>query len=190
MTEEIGTDYGPLTRLIGTWEGDKGIDVAPGPESEARSAYFETLMFSAIGDVTNAQSQVLAVLHYRQIVRRKSDGEIFHDETGYWMWDAVTQTIIHSLVIPRGVAVLAGGRFENQADPSSPFTLEVSASIDDPAWSILQSPFMMEKARTTKFTQKLVIDDSKLSFSETTTLDIYGKTFEHTDDNTLTRRDH
>ena len=27
-------DYGPLSVLIGTWQGDKGIDIAPKPEED------------------------------------------------------------------------------------------------------------------------------------------------------------
>ena len=76
-------DYGPLTQLVGTWRGDKGIDIAPEPDGDETHPYYETLAFEAIGDVTNAGQQTLVVLHYRQIVQRKIDDAIFHDETGY-----------------------------------------------------------------------------------------------------------
>ncbi len=102
-------NYGPLNKLIGVWKGDKGIDIAPEPDGTENNPYYETITFEAIGDVTNAESQVLAALHYRQIVRHKSDNEVFHDETGYWMWDENSATIMHSLTIPRAVSVIAGG---------------------------------------------------------------------------------
>jgi hypothetical protein len=188
MNVEQVIDYGPLTGLIGTWTGDKGLDVAPDPGGEERNPYFETLTYSAIGDVQNAKSQTLAGLHYRQIVSRKSDGEVFHDETGYWMWDAKSEVIMHSLVIPRAVCVLAGGHCAAPADGSSLVTLEVAAEMDHKDWQIIQSPFMMENARTTKFQQKIIVGNGKLSFSQTTIVDIYGKTFVHTDENELIRQ--
>ena len=77
------TDYGPLTGLIGTWQGSRGVDKAPAPDGLADCPYFETLCFEACDRVTNAQSQTLAVLHYRQVVSRLSDNQVFHHETGY-----------------------------------------------------------------------------------------------------------
>ena len=139
MTKQI--DYGPLAGLIGTWEGSKGMDISPEPDGIEENPYYETITFQDIGDVTNAESQVLSILHYRQIVRRKSNNEIFHDETGYWMWDAGPKIIMHSLVIPRAVAVLAGGLYQGDIDQKKGTVLEVSAKLGDPDWGILQSPF-------------------------------------------------
>ena len=185
MSDSNEVDYGPLAALIGVWKGDKGTDIAPEPEGTEVNPYLETLSFSAIGDVTNAGTQTLAVLHYRQIVRRKSDQQVFHDESGYWMWDAASQTIMHSLTIPRGVCILAGGHAPSASDKC--ITLEVAAAADHPDWHIIQSPFMREKACTTAFRHHITVDGNTLHYVETTMLDIYGKAFEHRDENTLTR---
>lgn len=182
MSETNGVDYGPLVHLIGVWQGDKGVDVAPTPDGESNIAYHETIRYQAIGDVTNAGVQTLSVLHYRQIVQRKEDGEVFHDETGYWMWDAGNQQVIHSLTIPRAVCVLAGGDYSREGES---ITINVAASVDDPHWNILQSPFMNDNARTIEFRQSLRLSQGRLSFKETTVLDIYGKRFDHTDENEL-----
>ena len=107
-------DYGPLAALIGTWHGDKGMDVSPEPDGSEDNPYYETLDFTPIGDVENAESQVLAILRYQQIVRRKSDDEVFHDQTGYWTWDAREGVVMQSLTIPRAVCVLAGGMAREQ----------------------------------------------------------------------------
>jgi len=90
MTDLNELDYGPLTALLGIWTGDEGIDIAPEPDGEENNPYYETITYSAAGDVTNAEQQVLTVIHYRQVVQRKSNGKIFHDQTGYWMWEAET----------------------------------------------------------------------------------------------------
>lgn len=127
-------DYGPLQSLIGSWRGDKGVDSSPEPEGSEESPYYETLVFTPIGDVENAESQVLAVLRYQQIVRRKSNGEVFHDQTGYWIWDAREGVVMQSIA----------------------------------------------------FRHELRVADGILSYSETTSLEIYGRSFEHMDENRLT----
>jgi len=116
MCEKSEIDFGPLAELIGVWKGNDGVDVAPEPDGAETNQYFETITYSAVGGVTNADSQNLAAVHYRQVVQRKSDGEVFHDETGYWMWDREARTVMHSLVIPRAGCVLAGGIYEEEKD--------------------------------------------------------------------------
>ena len=178
-------NYGPLAGLIGRWEGDKGVDIAPEPDGSETNPYYESLTFEPVGLVTNAEEQVLAALSYKQIVRRKADDEVFHHETGYWIWDAAAEIVMHSLAIPRAVILLAGGTARAGSDGA--MVLEVSAAIDDPDWSIVQSPFMNAKAKTTAFTQQVTLRDDQLTYTETTSLTIYGRAFEHTDSNTLQR---
>lgn len=186
MTNSEEIDYGPLKDLIGVWTGDKGTDIAPEPDGEETNPYFETITFTALGNVTNAEKQNLSPLHYRQIVQRKSDGEVFHDETGYWMWDSQAETVMHSLVIPRAVAVLAGGKYSGEKDADGRTILKVAAKMDDENWGIIQSPFMKNNACTKGFEQEIIVGGGKLFYSETTKVDIYGKLFEHTDENSLT----
>jgi hypothetical protein len=185
MSKKTDIDYGPLKELIGVWKGDKGLDVSPEPDGTENNPYYETISYTAIGDVTNAESQVLSVVHYRQIVQRKSNDEVFHDETGYWMWDPKAEIIMHSLVIPRAVCVLAGGKYTGTKNTEGSVVIEVTAKIDDKSWKIIQSPFMQENARTTEFRHEITVGNGELSYSETTIIEIYGKVFEHTDQNEL-----
>ena len=106
-----GIDYGPLACLVGVWKGDAGTDVSPEPDGDEVNPYYETLVFEAAGDVTNAEEQTLAIVRYHQVVTRKSNDEVFHDQIGYWTWDSASGTIAQSVNIPRVVAVLAGGTF-------------------------------------------------------------------------------
>jgi len=189
MDDIADISYGPLTGLIGVWVGDKGVDIAPEPDGSEHNPYYETITFTAIGDVTNAEDQVLTALHYRQIVQRKSNDKVFHDETGYWMWDEKESVIMHSLTIPRAVSVLAGGVFtETKNNIEGSVVLEVHASIDDDSWKIIQSPFMEKNAKTISFYHKITIGNGKLTYAETTNVEIYGKIFEHTDENELLRQ--
>lgn len=50
-----GINYGPLAVLVGTWEGDKGVDRAPEPDGEESSPYFETIVFEVAADANSPQ---------------------------------------------------------------------------------------------------------------------------------------
>lgn len=182
MSTEDVMDYGPLTGLIGAWEGERGLDLAPEPDGDEATPYYETLVFEAAGEVTNAEEQTLAVLRYHQVVCRKENGEVFHDQVGYWMWDEGRNTVMQSLAIPRGVTVVASGTPASDGD-----NVVLSVDTQGSAGEIAQSAFMKEKARTTRFHHKIVLAGDTLSYEETTVLDIYGRTMDHTDANVLTR---
>jgi hypothetical protein len=184
-----GINYGPLAALVGTWTGDKGVDRAPEPDGEERNPYYETLIFEAAGDVTNAEQQTLSVVRYHQVVSRKSNDEVFHDQVGYWLWDPADNTIVETFTIPRGVAVVAGGKLAPPEDLAQELVFEVAADANSPECGIVQAPFMFKQARTTGFSHTITVQGDELRYSETTLLDIYDKTgYEHTDVNTLQRQ--
>ncbi|MHC4838004.1 MAG: heme-binding beta-barrel domain-containing protein [Planctomycetota bacterium] len=192
MTDEASDEasdvnYGPLAGLIGTWTGDQGMDISPEPDGTEENPYYETIVFEGCGTVENAESQTLAIVRYHQVVTRKADDEVFHDQIGYWTWDASDDTIAQSLAIPRAVTVLAGGTCAAPANAGDAVTLKVSAKAGDTTWGIAQSPFMAKKARTTAFEHTVTIDGDRMHYAETTFLEIYGRGFEHKDENTLTR---
>lgn len=184
MSDSNNINYGPLAALIGTWKGDSGTDVAPEPDGKESTPYYETITIDAAGDVTNAEKQTLAVLRYHQVVSKKVNDEVFHDQIGYWTWDSATGVISQSLTIPRSVCVLAGGSATENTDSVE---IKVSAKAGDTDWGIIQSPFMRDNAKTVAFEHKVTISGNTMTYSETTSLDIYGKPFEHTDGNTLER---
>jgi hypothetical protein len=182
MTDTVieGVDYGPLACLIGTWKGAEGMDVAPEPDGDEHNPYYETLTFVAAGDVTNAEEQTLAVVRYHQVVSRKSNDQVFHDQVGYWLWDAATGVVMQTLTIPRGVSLVAGG--SAVVDGSGMTVIKVAAGAGHDEWGISQSPFMASKAKTVAFEHEVWVGGQKLEYSETTYLDIYGKErYAHTD---------
>lgn len=177
-----GVEYGPLAALVGNWAGDKGVDRAPEPGEEERNPYYETINFEAIGDVTNADKQTLSVVRYHQVVSRKSNDEVFHNESGYYSYDPETGVICLGLTIPRGLALLAGGK-ASQVDEG--LSIDLKATAGDEEFGVVQSPFMMQNAKTTAFTRTLIVDGDKMRYTQTTFLDIYGKTHDHIDINRL-----
>ncbi len=185
MSEE-SFDYGPLAGLIGTWTGDKGMDIAPDPEGKEENPYYETIVFEGIGYATNAEKQQLAAIRYLQVVRRKADDQVFHDQTGYWMWDAERDIVMQSLAIPRAVCLLAGGTAATDSDGK--VCLNVESKEGDDAWDVVQSPFMHAEAKTLSFKHAITLSGNELHYAETTMVDIYGNVFEHTDTNTLVRQ--
>ena len=178
--QDMTDDYGPLTVLLGTWRGDKGLDIAPDPDGKEQNPYYESLIFEGIGEVDNAESQHLMAVRYQQRVWRDSDDKAIHHQLGYWLWDKKSGQVMNSFTIPRGVCVLAGGSAEASAS-SKKMVLDVKAKADDGEWGILQSPFMKNNARTLEFTQRLCVEGGSLSYEQTTLVDIYGSFFEHTD---------
>ena len=190
----MAVDYGPLQGLIGEWFGDKGMDIAPdgpGAAHAEHNPFHETILFEPIGDVSNAQSQVIAALRYHQVVRRQSDDEVFHNESGYWMWDGERRLIMQNLTIPRGVALVAGGVAGGVAGSDgsqTPDEFSVRAALGDADWPIAQSPFMRDHASTVEFTHRMVITGDSLFYCEHMIIDIYGERFDHSDKNTLQRR--
>lgn len=183
-----GIDYGPLAALIGTWKGDRGVDRAPEPDGEERSPYYETIEFEAAGDVENAEEQVLAVVRYHQVVSRKSNNEVFHDQVGYWVWDSSDNTVVETFTIPRAMAVVAAGKAAAPASLDDEIVLEVSADATSAENGIAQATFMYHKARTTGFTHTLTVKGDEMKYTQSTMLDIYDKTnYDHKDLNTLQR---
>ena len=105
-----GVDYGPLTQLLGKWIGQKGLDIAPNADAAPdKNSYIDELTVTTAGPAENAEEQQLVAVKYHHVVRKQESGHIFHDQIGHWIFEPSTGMIMHSLTIPRGVCLLAGG---------------------------------------------------------------------------------
>lgn len=175
---------GALFPLIGIWEGNKGIDISPEPDGEEKAAYFETITIAPVGDAVNAEEQTLVALQYTQSVTRKSDNKLFHHQVGYWYLDKEKDELFYSLTIPRAMCVLAQGRWAVKGNVTE---YELVAHLDDKHYGIIQSKFLEEKATTRAFQMQLSVDGDTMRYKMLTNLHIYGRDFEHTDENILTR---
>lgn len=178
-------DYGPLAQLIGKWSGNVGLDIAPDADANPdESPFTNVITFTVAGAADNAEEQKLVAVKYHHVVRRADNGHIFHDQIGHWIYEPSSQVIMHSLTIPRGVCLLAGGTFKQTNDES---IFDVKATAGSDSYGIVQSPFMLEKAKTNAFHMKMTVTRDELSYREVTSLHIYGKDFEHIDTSTLQR---
>jgi len=76
---------GPLQPLVGTWEGEGGVDFSFHHEDgeSADTIYREHITFNPFGPVDNG-SQHLFGLDYRMAAWRDDEEDPFHTEVGYW----------------------------------------------------------------------------------------------------------
>lgn len=175
--------FGPLALLIGSWSGEKGVDTSPEPDGTEINEFRETVTYSPIGDVDNAEEQELVGLSYHQVVHRIRDNKHLHDQCGYWMWDKANQQVIHTLAIPRGVSVVLEGKAE-EIEGGWKFILKGR----DVEGRIAQSAFMRNKALTTSMSMELTLLENSLTYDLDMDLEIYGRSFDHLDHAELTRK--
>lgn len=180
-----GVDYGPLAQLLGNWSGIKGLDISPGSDAKVEnSLYTDEIVFSVAGPAENAEAQELVAIQYHHVVKKLSTGHIFHDQVGHWIYERNTGAIMHSLSIPRGVCLLAGGKYQEESGAS---IFHVKAREGNPRYGIVQSPFMHKKAQTKAFEITLSVTPDEMNYQQIISLHIYGKDFEHVDKSSLSR---
>ena len=183
---EIVKNLGPLAALAGTWEGSKGDDTAPADDpTETEKNYFrERMTFVPFGPVNN-HAQTLYGLKYSTIAYRLSESDSFHEEVGYWMWDAAASQVVRCFLIPRGISLLAGGRVEKDAK-----TFTLAAEVGSHTYGICSNPFLDQEFKTMSYSVKITIHDEKsFSYESDTQLKMKGQDeiFHHIDMNTLHR---
>lgn len=176
---------GPLAALAGIWEGDQGVDVSPAADRGiGENAYRERLVLEPIGAVDNHE-QVLQALRYSTTAWRIGAEDPFHEEVGYWMWDAERKQVMRSFVVPRGVTIQAGGTAEPDAKSFS-----MSAELGSPTYGICSNPFLDEQFQTVRYDVTIqVLEPDRFSYDEDLQMRMPGRdqVFHHTDRNTLSR---
>jgi len=182
MNNEIINNLGPLAPLAGTWEGDKGIDISRVKSKETETPFRERTIFEPLGPVKNGPQELYG-LRYSMTAWRLSEADPFHEELGYWLWDAGNKQVLRCFMVPRGVLVNAGG--DAEAD-SKQFHLE--ADVGSNTYGILSNKYLDETYKTMKYLLDVEIhDDGSFSYFEDTQLwiPINEAIFHHTDKNTL-----
>src|SRR4051812_47327960 len=138
--------YGPLALLAGTWQGSMGDDTAPdGMRGVENTPFREEVVFTPMGAAINHE-QVLFVLGYTRTAWRLREENPFHQQIGYWQWDASAKQVMHSFMIPRGLTVLAGGQAE--ADST---VFKVSATLGSPTFGICSNPFLDREFKLVRY---------------------------------------
>ncbi|GJL66289.1 MAG: FABP family protein [Nitrospirales bacterium] len=182
---ELIRNLGPLGPLAGTWEGDQGIDIAPSrTQGQKETPFREQITFDPFGPVVNG-IQTLYALRYRTTAWPLGEENPFHEEVGYWLWDAEAKQVLRCFIVPRGVAVEAGGTAEPD---SKSFTMLAEAGSS--TYGILSNRYLDKNAKTVRYDLAVtILTDNSFSYEEDTQLQILGQAdiFHHTDKNTLKR---
>ena len=177
-------NLGPLRPMAGVWLGRRGVDTKPKAEGPKDQDYVEHLELQPIDPQTNGP-QLIYGLRYHTHVVKPNQVKTYHEQVGYWLWEAATGTVIHTLTIPRGMAVMAAGKATAETR-----NFELAATHADENFGIRSLPFLDYAFKTVEFRIKVsIIDDDHWSYDEDTVLMIRGQTepFHHRDRNTLTR---
>ena len=175
-------NLGPLAPMAGVWRGERGLDVKPKAEGPKKQAYIENISLQPIDPQTNGP-QMYYGLRYHTHITKPDNVKTYHDQVGYWLWEPATQTVIHTLTIPRGQVVMAVGKAAPDAK-----TFELVATNDDVNFGIRSAPFLEDNFKTVEFRIKVTInDDGTWGYEEDTVMMIAGQSepFHHTDKNLL-----
>lgn len=185
MQNSLFNTHGPLALLAGIWEGEKGHDIAPSDERGTETnAFKERIVFEPIGPVNNHE-QCLYGLRYKTTAWRLGESDAFHEELGYWLWDAKDSQVLRCFMVPRGVAVIAGGTVKHDAK-----SFKLAAKVGSETYGICSSLFLDIEFKTVQYDLALTIhDENMFSYEEDTQLKVKGSTeiFHHRDKNTLKR---
>lgn len=179
-------EWGPLAALIGDWEGTDGLDVAYSHERQQvwETPFSEKVTMKPFGPVQNGR-QILFGLDYKTAMWRGDELKPFHTELGYWLWDAATGEVLRCFVVPRGIALVAGGT--TTADATA-FTMHAGESVAP--YRIAENTYLAANASTVRYESNITLhDDGSWSYDEVTTLrmaEIPGE-FAHTDRNRMIR---
>lgn len=187
-TVEGPQKLGPLTPLVGEWEGNVGIDLSYHNKDDEtiETGYFERASFKPIPVVENGQ-QSMEGLNYSMTAWRHGEEAMdpFHDETGYLLWDKANRQVIRCFAVPRGIAILAGGD-AGPRDQSLTFTAEPGSD----AYGLCQNKYLLERARAMRFESTFTFNsDESFSYVSDLVLKLAatGAEMHHTDRNTLRR---
>ena len=187
-TEPANTDVdtlknlGPLRGMAGIWEGQLGLDVKPKAEGPKEQVYIEHIELQPVDPQTNGP-QLLYGLRYHSHKVKPGQVKTYHDQVGYWLWEPATNTVIHTLTIPRGEIVMAEGKASEDARE-----FELLATHDSENFGIRSTPFLDYAFKTVEYRIKILINaDGTWTYEQDTVLMIRGKPdlFHHTDRNTL-----
>ncbi|KTE03201.1 hypothetical protein ATE68_04795 [Sphingopyxis sp. H038] len=181
---ETLANLGPLRRLAGIWEGQRGVDINPKADGPETRQYYERIEMQPIDPQANGP-QLFYGLRYHLHVNTREEDIAFHDQVGYWLYEAATGLILQTLAIPRGQIAIAAGHAEPDAK-----RLVLKATRGQTDYGICSTTFLELAFRTDSYQITVDFhDDGSWSYVSDTTLIVKGQDepFLHRDRNTLTK---
>lgn len=181
---ETLNNLGPLRRLAGIWEGQRGVDVNPKADGPETRKYYERIEMQPIDPQANGP-QLFYGLRYHVHINTREEDITFHDQVGYWLYEAATGLILQTLAIPRGQIAIAAGH----ARPGDR-KLVLKAERGQTEYGICSTTFLDLAFRTDSY--QLTVDfhdDGSWSYVSDTMLMVKGRDepFLHRDHNRLSK---
>ncbi|KTE25450.1 MULTISPECIES: heme-binding beta-barrel domain-containing protein [unclassified Sphingopyxis] len=181
---ETLNNLGPLRRLAGIWEGQRGVDVNPKADGPETRKYYERIEMQPIDPQANGP-QLFYGLRYHVHINTREEDITFHDQVGYWLYEAATGVILQTLAIPRGQIAIAAGH----AKPGDR-KLVLKAERGQTEYGICSTTFLDLAFRTDSY--QLTVDfhdDGSWSYVSDTMLMVKGRDepFLHRDHNRLSK---
>ncbi|MBS1928157.1 MAG: FABP family protein [Bacteroidetes bacterium] len=178
---------GPLTPLVGEWEGNVGVDLSYHNKDDitSRTTYFEKAWFRPIPIQENGKQSMEGLTYQSKAWRHGEEAmDPFHDEVGYLLWDKEREQVIRSVVFGRGIAIQAGGNAKLHDK-----MFHFKAKAGDSCYGILQNKYLLERAELKSFESTFKFNpDGTFTHSSDIVLKLAalgGKLMHHTDKNTL-----
>jgi len=181
---ETLANLGPLRRLAGVWEGQRGVDINPKADGPETRQYYERIELQPIDPQANGP-QLFYGLRYHLHVNTREEDIAFHDQVGYWLYEAATGLILQTLAIPRGQIAIAAGHAEPDAKK-----LVLRAERGQTEYGICSTTFLDLAFRTDSYQITVDFhDDGTWSYISDTTLIVKGRDepFLHRDRNKLVK---
>ncbi len=181
---ETLANLGPLRRLAGIWEGQRGVDVNPKADGPETRQYYERIEMQPIDPQANGP-QLFYGLRYHQHVNTREEDITFHDQVGHWLYEPATGLILQTLAIPRGQVAIAAGHAEPDAD-----RLMLKATRGETEYGICSTTFLDLAFRTDSYQISVDFhDDGSWSYVSDTMLTVKGRDepFLHRDHNRLVK---
>ena len=177
-------NLGPLARLAGVWEGQRGIDINPKADGPERRLYHERIELQPIDAQANGP-QLFYGLRYHVHVNTTEEDITFHDQVGYWLWEPATNLILQTVAIPRGQVAIAAGHA--QANDTK---LTLKAERGQTEYGICSTSFLEQAFRTDSYEIEVTFHaDGSWSYVSSTMLAVHGRAelFLHRDENRLVK---
>lgn len=181
---ETLANLGPLRRLAGIWEGQRGVDINPKADGPETRQYYERIEMQPIDPQANGP-QLFYGLRYHLHINTREEDITFHDQVGYWLYEAATGLILQTLAIPRGQIAIAAGHAEPDAKK-----LVLKAERGQTEYGICSTTFLDLAFRTDSYRISVDFhDDGTWSYVSDTTLIVKGQAepFLHRDRNRLVK---
>ena len=179
--------WGPLAKLAGQWEGDKGRDFSYSysEKKDTENLYREEATFDPFGPVDNGTQQLFG-LDYRMKAWRIGADDFFHMEVGYWLFEPATGLVHRCFMVPRSTTIVAEGT--TTADATS---LTLTAKQGSPTNGILSNPYLQQGAALgASYHLEVDLSDGQFAYKEDLVMNMAahdGAEMHHTDENVLKR---